>query len=410
MNIRKITFWALFVMLIASQSLFAQVADYSTAVQLARNKKYSKALEIAEKILAADPKNVDVLVLMANVNSWDHKYTKAKSYIEKAYQLDQSNQDLYDSWLNILLWDREPQALQRACDIAESHQYPNKYNLFVKRLQADELLRRYKSVAKRVESEENKAYRDSALVVSLYREAREMNHNNFISAHYILDFFDKDQPQHLLSAEYSFQSWTDRIIFRANGAHRFGINGLQLEADYYKIFKNDHYLYLNYGYSIDNPIFPQHRAGAEYFVPLKSDFGASLGGRYLHFPQRDIYIATGTVSKYLGKSWFSVRPFYSIQDNGNSVSVTGNFRRFTKGEPNYWGLELGYGNSPDDRFAVTQNSQFFRLASYRAKVERNFTIGNKNEFNIGAAAANEEFVPGSYRNRYTIDLIYKIKL
>jgi len=76
----------------------------------------------------------------------------------------------------------------------------------------------------------------------------------------------------------------------------------------------------------------------------------------------------------------------------------------------YWGLELGYGNSPDDRFAQTQTSQFLRFSAYKVKLEKNFVVGKTNELRIGASYTDEEYQERIFRNRYTIELIYKIKL
>lgn len=399
-------------LMLAGQTISAQVNNdslFSTAIAHSRNKNYSSALAEAEKVLATDSRRADVLLFIARVYSWQNQYNKAESYVSRAFKLDNTSDELYDLWLNILLWNKEAGKLSATCDLAESHHYQNKYNLFVKRLQSEELSKNYKAIVNTIEDESGKSYADSLLVKNLYNEAILQSRNQFISAYYSMDFFDKGEAQHLAYLDYSFKIGEDRIIFRANAAHRFGLNGVQLESDFYKVLNNKCYMYFNYGYSFNNVIFPQHRAGYEFYFPIKK-LESSLGVRYMRFPQKDVFIGTGTLSKYFGKNSIAFRPFYIYQDIGNSFALIGNYRRYSGKPLSYWGLELGYGNSPDDRFALTQTNQFLRFSAYKVKLEKNFVLGKTNELRIGASYADEEYLKGIFRNRYTIELIYKIKL
>jgi len=399
--------------MLSSHLLFSQVNNdsiFSAAIEHSRNKNYTEALAQANKVLVSDSMRVDVLVFSANVYAWQHKYDKAKTFITRAYTIAKTNEELYDSWLNILLWNNEPEALKKTCLIAESHNYKNKYNMFVKRLLVYQMVKDYKGIKAVIEDRKNQEYIDSAQVIQLYEEAVLLSKDNFLSANYSLDFFDNNQPQHLASLDYSFKTGEDRIIFRVNWAHRYGSNGIQLESDFYKMLKKRKYMYFNYGYSIDNIIFPKHRAGYEFYFPLKNSFEASLGARYLRFPNRNVFITTGHLSKYFGKNWIAFRPFYVIQELGNTFSFSADYRRYSDLPLNYWGIGFGYGNSPDDRFSLTQSNQFFKLNSYKIKLEKNFILFRTNEIKIGAAYNNEEYLSGSFRNRYTIELAYKFRM
>jgi len=412
MTKRGLTIFALFIILI-SQGLFSQVNSdsiFNVAIKEASNKNYVKALENAEKVLAIHSNRIDVLLFIANVYSWQNNYDTAKIYIKKAQALDNTSQELYDSWLNILLWNNEPEALLETCNIAESDGYKNKYNLFLKRLLANKTLENYKQIIDLIEDENNKVYLDSSQINYLYKEVLLLDKNQTLAAYYSLDLFDNNLPQHLAYVDYSFKIRKHRLIFRANFTHKFEKNGLQLESDFYKVMKKNRYMYFNYGYAIDNIIFPQHRAGYEFYFPIKFNFETSIGARYLLFPDISVFIATGHLSKYVGKNWFAFRPFYAFQEIGNSFSFVSTFRRYASNKLNYWGLELGYGNSPDDRFVITQNDEFFRLNSYKIKLNRNFMIGKTNDLKIGVAYAYDEFRSGSYRNRYIIEFIYKIRV
>lgn len=402
---------ALFLML-NGQTLFAQVNNdsiFNSAIINSRSKNFTQAIAEAEKVLATDSNRVDALLFVARVYSWQHRYNKAKDYVHRAYKKDNANEELYDLWLNILLWNNEPEELSATCDLAESHQYKNKYNLYVKRLQVQEQLKNYKEIVKTVEGESGKIYFDSLQIRNIYKQSVILSKDKFISAYYSLDFFDRGEAQHLAYLDYSFKIGEDRLIFRANVAHRFGINGMQLETDLYKVLNKVNYMYFNYGYAFSTTIFPQHRAGYELYFPIRQ-LEASFGTRYMRFPDKNIFIGTASLSKYFGNNQITLRPFYAIQDIGNSFALVSNYRRYSVRELNYWGLEFGYGNSPDDRFVLTQSNQFLRLVSYRIKLERNFVVRNINELKIGASYADEEYIAGSFRNRYTVELIYKIKL
>lgn len=411
MTKRRLTIFA-FLLILFSQSLFSQVntdSIFNTAIGQAKNKNYVKALENAEKVLAIHSSRVDVLIFIANVYSWQKNYDTALAYINKAQALDNTSQELFDSWLNILLWNKESEALLETCNIAESNGYKNKYNLFLKRLLANKELENYKQVIDLIEDENNKDYLDSSQINYLYKEVLLLDKNKALTAYYSLNIIDNNLPQHIAYIDYSFKIRKHQLILRANFSHKVEKNGLQLESDFYMALNKNRYMYFNYGYAIDNIIFPRHRAGYEFYFPIKFNFETSIGARQLLFPNTSVFIATGHLAKYVGKNWFAFRPFYAFQELGNSFSFVSTLRRYASNELNYWGLEFEYGNSPDDRF-VTQNDEFFMLNSYKIKLDRNFMIGKTNGLNIGAAYVNEEFRSDDYRNRYIIELIYKLRM
>jgi YaiO family outer membrane protein len=280
----------------------------------------------------------------------------------------------------------------------------------MKRLLANQSGGNYKQVISMVEDEKNKKYHDSSQVISLYNEALLSDKKISISAYYTLDFFDDDLPQHLAYVDYGFKIGENKLIFRMNAAWRYGSHGIQLESDYYLTLKKKSYMYFSYGYSFDSEVFPVHRAGYEFYFPLKSGFEASFGARYMRYPDENIFIPTLHFAKYFNKNWLSFRPFYVIQEVGKPFSILANYRRYYGNELKFWGLEFGYGNSPDDRYALTQNNEFFGLTSLRMKIEKNVMIGRTNELRIGAAYADEEYIKGSFRNRYSVDLLFKFRL
>jgi len=385
---------------------------FKVAVDHAKKEEYNQAIKIANKVAERSPERQDVIIFIANVYAWKGKTDSAKIYIKKAEKLDNESTELYDSWLNILLWNSEYKNLLKKADIAEKHKYKNKYNLTLKRLYAYKYLNEYEKGVKMFDNNKNQKLLDSTKINSLYREMLIKNSHNAFSAMYSMDFFDDGitKPQHLAYVDYALKIKKNTLIFRLNYAYRYNKSGLQLEADYYHQLKKGKYLYFNYGASVLNDLFPIHRAGFEFYFPLKHHFEASIGARYMYFTGNSVPILTGHIGKYLNSYWLSLRPYFTFQDIGNSFSLVFNARKYGKIAMNYWGLELGYGNSPDERYILDPTGEYFSLNSYRIKLERNIMIATKDELRISFGYAYEETIKSVFRNRYTIELIFKHRL
>ena len=392
-------------------SLFSQVnADslFREAAERAKVKDYKAAISIAEKVHSADTERQDVLVFMANVYAWQKDYDNAKKYIRQAYKKNPSDDELYDSWLNILLWKGENKELLEIINLAEKNDYANSYNLVLKKMLAYRNLGLYPDALKAYKEYNKGELKDSLQINILYRELLFLNRRNTVSVFYSIDFFDNQgmDPQHLAFIDYSMKIKEHRLLLRANYAERFDKNEFQLESDFYQKLTDKSYLYYNYGYSFDNEIFPSHRIGFEYYFPLK-EYEASLGGRYLKFKEDEVVIATAHIAKYIRNYWIALRPFYVINNSGNGFASVLNIRRYGKHPFSYWGMELNYGNSPDERFILNNTNYKSRNNSYRIKLEKNISFGNANELKLGVGYGYEEYIKDTYRNRYMLEVTYK---
>ena len=87
-----------------------------------------------------------------------------------------------------------------------------------------------------------------------------------------------------------------------------------------------------------------------------------------------------------------------------------NYRLFAKNERTFWGVEFGYGNSPDDRYAVSQTNGFNQLTSYRFKIEKGFLVNRISDICVGLGYTREEFITNTFRNRYVLEVGYKLRL
>ncbi len=380
---------------------------FSVAIEQSQKQNYNEAIKNCEKILEVDSGRYDVIVFIANVYAWQEEYSEALDYIDKAYEINPTYKELYDSWLNILLWSGDYKALLNTISVARDNNYPDNYNMALKSMLAYKGLGEYKKGIYYVENDISLL--DSTAIKSIYNEMIILDKQNIASVFYSADFFESNNPesQHWAYLDYGFKIAKHTLIPRLNFAYRFNTYDLMAEADYYHIFKNGHYLYSNYGISVRDELFPSHRAGIEYYLPLFNSIEGSLGGRYFNAEQNHVYIATGHLGNYFSRSWLAFRPYYVISEKGNSVTTVLNYRLFVDSPLNYWGLELAYGNSPDDRHAIDPSLEKFRLNTFRFKLERNIVMGKLNELKLSAGYAYEEYIYDEYRNRYLIEIIYK---
>jgi len=390
---------------------------FQTAISQSKNNQYDSAIDNAEKAFKSDSKRADILVFIANVYSWKNQNDTALVYIHQAIKLNYLHDDLYEAWTNILLRLHRYEDLLKCCDEAEKHQYSNSEDILKKRLIAYNELKMYDKGVSLIESPANKKFLEIKQFNDLYSGLLMKRNSKLLSAYYILDLFDggNTQPQQLASLGYSFPVGVNNLGFRVNYANRFGQSDIQLESDFYLKLKKQQYMYFNYGYGFKSLLFPTHRLGYEFYFPLGHKLEASIGGRYLNYPTSNVLIATGHIGWYFGNSWVGLRPYYvyafKTPANTQSVSLIGNYRLFGKTELDYWGVEVGIGNSPDEVY--TTNPQivgFNQLTAYKIKLEKNFMLNRVSDFHIGLGYSREEFSLNQFRNRFTVELGYKLRL
>lgn len=388
---------------------------FESAILKAQAQKYDEAIIEAKKAYAADSNRGDILVYIANVFSWKNENDSSMFYLNKANALNYKSDDYYESLTNVLLRSGKHEALLAACNEAEKNYYSNIKDLIRKKLIAYNGLEDYKNGVAYAELSANKIYLDSPAISEIYTDLLLKRNQNVISAFYSLDLVDGLTPkdQHLAYLSYSFAVGKHSLGIRSNYANRFAKNDFQFETDFYLKLKKSHYMYFNYGYGINATLFPNHRVGYEYYFPLPLKMEASVGARYLLYKlsaDPNVYIITGHLGKYINKSFISLRPFYVLKSNSQSLSFIANYRLYGKTVLNYWGLDLGFGNSPDDIYSTLPNGGFNELDAYKVKLIKNFAVNRTSDINIGFGYTYEEYNQNQFRNRFTVDLSYKIRL
>lgn len=408
----KLIFVILSVLIFLSEMISAQTNSdslFASAINDARGKNYDEAIEKALKILDDSPDRNDIMIFLANVYAWNGDYENALSTVEKAYSMNSTGKELYDSWLNILLWSGNFNRIIEVAELARQNNYPDNYNIVLRKALAYKYLKEYKMGIAIID--EHPEYMDSVQLKDLYYELKRLYKTRTVSVFYSIDLFPDNtfSPQHFWYVDYTCKIRKHTLITRLNLANRFNKYDVQAEADYYHIFRQRFYLYSNFGMSIRRTLFPNYSSGLELFMPVAKKSEASLGGRYLSFDADNVFVLTGNLNTYYKNFWFMVRPFVVFQSTINSVSSLFAVRLYSKTPANYWGVELLYGNSPDESYQTLQTSQQLFLHNYKAKIVKNFVLFRYHELKLSAAYSREEYVQNSYRNRLSFDALIKIR-
>lgn len=221
---------------------------------------------------------------------------------------------------------------------------------------------------------------------------------NSVSADYTFSHFDDIDPWHEASLTLRRRTSAGTIIGRANYANRFSRDGVQLEADAYPVLGEGRYAYLNVGYS-DSGLFPEWRFGAELYSSLPSSWEASLGLRHLRFEDFDLTLYTGSIGKYYGNYWFSLRPSARMNEGSLSGSATLTGRRYFADPDEYIGAQVGYGSAPSERVSPTE---VLHTSYLSASINGYQRIASNLLGNVILAYDREELGPDRFRNRFGV--------
>ena len=224
---------------------------------------------------------------------------------------------------------------------------------------------------------------------------------------YTLQSFDGGtDPWHLASVSLSQRTPGGTWIGRVNYANRFATAGAQVEVDAYPRLGRGTYAYLNAGYSSAS-IFPEWRLGAEAFTVLPDAWEGSLGIRQLRFAGTPVTLLTGSLGKYSGNYWVSLRPYVRAKSAGTTASATLTARRYYEDAENFIGARLGYGSTPSDLLTpdVLARSNAASMALYGSHSITAALLGT------WSAGADREELPGNVtRNSWTASAGLKVRL
>ncbi len=196
------------------------------------------------------------------------------------------------------------------------------------------------------------------------------------------------------------------FIAKINYANRFATSGVQVEADAYPHIADGVYAYVNAGYSASS-VFPEWRFGGEIFASLPDAYEASLGFRQLRFGGDPVTLFTGSVGKYVGNYWVSLRPYVRSKTTGTSASASITGRRYFEDADHYIGGRVGYGSTPNDQIAPDAVA---RSNSFSADVHGVRPLATDLVGSWSFGFDREVLSPGRIRTSWTAALGFKVTL
>jgi len=398
--------WIAICLLFASPVLFGQSTDpdslFLEARSLAEKNDYSDAILIMEELSGKYPGNRDFSTYLARLYYWNDSPQKAEEILtrRKADELYREELDLLIQVENKLF---KPTEMLSLSDLgmnrfpeAKDHYLYSKAMAFVILNDDTAALELLAQIPK--DSPEYNAA-DYLRTEILKKE------KNTLSAGYLVTTFNETafDPQQIAFVEYGRKFKSGTHLFRVNYAHMFGKQAVQFETDAYVKVKSNNYIYANLGVSEKLSVFPQLRAGFEFYREQKH-FSVSLGARYLYFDNMNApLLLTGHIAYTTNNAWTAnYRPFVSFLDNKTLASHLVYFRKALPNKESYIQLDMQYGNLP---YFYLTSDLLSRLEAYRIGINARFRVKYNWFVQPVFMYEYEEYVPANYRNRYTFQLI-----
>ncbi len=328
--------------LLAQDTLDADRAFFR-ARELAFTGNRHEARQLARRILQKSPNYTDVKILMGRTYTWDQQYDSARVILIPLAQKTPPSADALSALIDLETWSDHPQQAIIYADQALALA-PESEELKLKKMRAFRDLKDYKAAAT-ITASLLKQHPGNGEVLRLANVIKNEASTNSLAVTYQFDSFGPDtDPWHAASLTYTRRTNIGLVAGRLNYARRFGMQGALFEVDAYPSLGKKMYAYVNAGAS-GTDLFPKFRTGVSIYRNLPKSFEAEIGVRYLRFDINTL-IYTGSLSKYLGNFWFSVRPFVTPGDLGISQSYFFITRYYLSNANDYFTLTIGSGFSP----------------------------------------------------------------
>ena len=379
------------------------------AREFAYNKGRHESRKLCKLILLHDSTYYDAAVLMARTYLWDDKYDSARFVLSKVVNLSPGYYDAMDALIDVELMSDNNEGAIKSADLALTYHKDDSEFLFKKAKalnnagnpkQALEIL---SQIFLNEPSNENAKALKSSII--------EGRRTYTLSIDYYTYSFSDSDPWYFGSVSIGKKiPKFGSVILRCNYAKRFDREGYQYEIDSYPSIAKGIYLYFNTGFS-NRKNFPYSRFTLEPYFNLPAKFELSLGFRYLNFDSdhlvsfgsSKVFIYTGTIGKYIGNYWLSIRPYLVPGNDAWSKSINLTIRRYFIDELNYLSLTVGTGMSPDEQQYAYDPFMTF-LKSYKMSLEYQKKIGKRLMVTVGTGYAMEEISQGTNRNRFSFDI------
>ena len=391
-------------------------SKFKEAQQLAFDGNRAEARSICYKILERKPEYHDARILIGRTFAWDKKYEEGRKELQLVLDKDYDNKDAIHALIDLEKWSGDLSKALFYCDYGQSF-YPREEEYLIKKikLQQDKGLEAKSLQTINELLEINPGSEEGIKLFKEYKSSKRKY--SFILKH---DFEHFDEPYvrrwHVTSVQLSRRNVWGSLIGKVNfgdlvkdGESLWSSEiSKQFEIDAYPRISATNYMYLNYGYSPDN-LFPEHRAGAEFYQKLPAKFEASAGMRFMRFDgssgHKNVYIYTGSIGKYYRNYWFSLRGYFTPKDSEVSRSVFFTTRRYLRDAKQYIGIELGTGTSPDEARGNVANFETYKYDSWKVRLAYQDQIIDKRlTYLLRAGFEREEYEVNEKRGIITLSV------
>lgn len=362
-----------------AQEIESVDAAFQEARELAFEGKYRQSREISRRILSQEPDYHDVRILLARTYAWNQQFREARTQLAYVLEREPDYTDAISARIDVEQWSGNFHVALQFANRAINYT-PDDPDLYVKRATILKEINRYSLAEENLDRAETlDPNRED--VQNLRQTLREDQRRNMVVFGITRDDYNVDfESRERIYLEYHRLTNYGPIIGRLNVDHRFETTGYQFELDAYPRIYSKWYAYMNAGYSSSTTLFPKFRAGLELYRELPYAFETSIGARYLRFDQDEVFILTGSLSKYWRAWFFSARPFITPKDGDLSAAFNFIARRYF-GDPNtHASLIGGFGFSPDERRLLDgtleerlSQSYYFGLTGNR-KIRNNYQL------------------------------------
>lgn len=311
-----------------------------------------KAKQMAQQILNKN-ENADIRLLLGLMQSWDKDYDHAKSQFQIVLKNKPGYSDASLALANVEIVQNNPMGALKVINTALKY-HPTNTSLLEKRTDIIQSLNLANVVTPGLFS----AFNLPGLV-GPYSPGQKLNAVIFNQEVSYVD--DLKETWKITSLGYERYTPYGPIIFTFNQTDRFDTAGNQVLIEAYPHLFNGAYMYLGYGYS-DTSYLARNYVGIEPFFSLPYSFEFSAGERILQFQGGTTHLYTGSIAKYIGNYWFSLRPYYSTGSRSYYLTA----RRYFSSPDSYIGITIGGGTGPSNFDLLNPNS----ITSDRSRVIR----------------------------------------
>lgn len=371
-------------------------AAFRTARELAFQGDHPAARDTLEQILLQYPEYTEVHTFLANTYRWEGDHERARKHFNRITSRERGHEEV---WVAAIQNELQAGNVSIALGLANKALLYLGENTAVQQLRAQVRSRNQEGVTP--------------------GKAEEMrDFKNMLSVANRLEAFDQYyDPMVYTSLEYQRSTKFGKVVPRVRYSNRFDINGVQYELDLYPRISKTFHGYVNYGYS-DSELFPGHKGALELYANLPKAMEASLGARYLAFPETVATLLTGSFGLYRGNYYLSFRPYFVMLGNrkpGGSGTITA--RKYLSDALNYVGLNVSYGYSPELRQlqsgTVLVAETLLFLESQQVLLEYQFSSGSgQHLYQASLGVSRQEYIlePDSFFWMVSGGLTYKIRI